>query len=178
MTDLTGQHVRLYPFEREGWPRDVLYALWRHVEDAGASTTLFYAQPGLDAQRGDLQEFVGYFTDPKRLVYLAQSTKNDELAGMVWFDDIQPGHRAAINVFFRRRAWGHPAREAVRLACLHAFERLRVQSIWAYTPWPAAWRMGEALGFQHIALLPEFVLIHGTPHDIRIMRLRKGELDG
>lgn len=175
---MIGEYVSLHLYERGVFARDVLYALWRHVEDAGGSVNLFYAQQGPDSHRGDLQEFVSYFTDPKRIVLLAQSHATKDFAGLVWFDDVVAGHRAAINVFFRRRAWGHPARDAVRLACMHAFDHLRLQSIWAYTPWPAAWRMGEALGFQHIALLPEFVLINGTPHDIRIMRLRKGELHG
>jgi hypothetical protein len=107
--DLTGQHVRLYPYQRGAFPREVLYACWRAVEDEGAAPRLFYAQLCADeAHRGDLPEFIAYMTDPKRLVYIAQRLKDDSLAGLVWFDDIVPGYRAAANIFYRRRCWGAP----------------------------------------------------------------------
>lgn len=176
MSDLQGQHVRLYPYQREGFPRDVLYACWKAMEDDGAALKLFYAQPAAsDAQRGDLTEFVAYMTDPKRLVYLAQSLKTDELAGMVWFDDIQPGHRAAANVFFRRRFWGPAAAEGSRLALGQAFVTLNLASIWAYTPWPNAVRHAQRAGMRPITVLPAFVLVGGTPRDIHILRVTREE---
>lgn len=174
MTDLQGQHVRLYPYARGAFPRNVLYAAWRLVEDDGAAPKLFYAQPAAtEAQRGDLEEFVTYFTDPKRRLYLAQSLKTDELAGMVWFDDIQPGHRAAANVFFRRRFWGAAALEGSRLALGHAFAVLNLASIWAYTPWPNAVRHAQRAGMEMMACLPGFVMIEGVPRDIHVLRVRR-----
>ena len=172
--DLSGQYVRLYPYQRGAFPREVLYACWRAVEDEGAARLLFYAQPVTDeAQRGDLTEFVSYMTDPKRLLYIAQNLKTDQLAGMVWFDDIQPGYRAAANVFFRRRSWGAPALEGSRLALGHVFETLHVESIWAYTPWPHAVRHAQRAGMMPVALLPGFVRVDGVARDIHVLRLRR-----
>lgn len=172
--DLTGLHVRLYPYVRGAFPRELLYALWRAVEDEGASRLLFYAQPVTEeAQRGDLQEFVSYLTDPKRVLYVAQSLKDDSLAGMVWFDDIQPGYRAAANVFFRRRAWGAPALEGSRLALAAAFDTLGLESIWAYTPWLHAVRHAKRAGMMPVALLPGFVRIDGAARDIHVLRLKR-----
>ena len=174
MNELSGQHVRLYPYQRGAFPREVLYACWRAVEDEGAARLLFYAQPCQEeAERGDLTEFVSYMTDPKRLVYIAQSLTTDALAGMVWFDDIQPNHRAAANVFFRRRAWGAPALEGSRLALGHVFDTLKVESIWAYTPWKHAVRHAERAGMMPVALLPGFVRIDGAPRDIHVLRIRR-----
>ena len=172
--ELTGRYVRLYPYQRGAFPREVLYACWRAVEDEGAARLLFYAQPvAQESERGDLTEFVSYFTDAKRVVYIVQNLKTDELAGMIWFDDIQPGYRAAANVFFRRRAWGAPALEGSRLALGHVFETLGVQSIWAYTPWKHAVRHATRAGMMPVALLPGFVRIDGVARDIHVLRLRR-----
>ena len=170
--ELSGQHVRLYPYVRGAFPRETLYALWRAVEDDGAAARLFYAQPALEeSHRGDLTEFIAYFTDPKRVLYIAQSLKTDQVAGMVWFDDIQVGHRAAANVFFRRRYWGAAAGEGSRLALDAAFETMGVAAIWAYTPWPHAVRHAERAGMREVAVLPEFICIEGRPHDLHVLRV-------
>lgn len=176
MNDLSGNHVRLYPYQRGAFPRSLLYALWKAVEDDGASRLLFYAQPVTDeAQRGDLPEFVSYLTDAKRVLYIVQNLKTDQLAGMIWFDDIQPGYRAAANVFFRRRDWGAAALEGSRLALGHAFETFGWESIWAYTPWIHAVRHAKRAGMMPVALLPGFVRIDGAPRDIHVLRLKREE---
>jgi hypothetical protein len=171
---LTGSLVRLYPYDRGAFPREVLYAMWRAVEDDHASRYLFYGQVCQDEHhRGDLQEFVTYFTDPKRLLYIAQSLRTDELAGMVWFDDIQPGYRAAANVYFRRRSWGPAALEGSRLAIGAAFDALKLEHVWAYTPWDHAVRHAKRAGMMPVALLPGFVRIDGQPRDIHVLRLKR-----
>ena len=169
---IAGEHVRLHLFQRSGFPRATLYTLWRYVEDAGAYQQLFYAQPVQDENdRGDLIEFVNYFTDSKRILYICQSLKTDDVAGMVWFDDIQPGWKAAANIFFRRRYWGKPALEGARLALGHIFDTLKVESIWAYTPWKHAISHAERAGMIAVALLPGFVRINGAPRDIHVLRV-------
>jgi hypothetical protein len=176
---LTGQHVRLYPYLRGEFPRGTFYALWRAVDAEGAIDKLFYAQPVNPApfsMRGDLSEFVRYFDDPKRLLFIAQSLKTDDLAGLVWFDEMQAGHRAAVNVFYRRRMWGAPAREGTRLACRFMFEAHGLAAIWGFTPWMAAVTHGLAIGFHRLTTLPEFVVIDGTPRDLHILRARSKEL--
>ena len=173
---MIGQHVRLHLFSRSSFPRQTLYTLWRYVEDAGAYRQLFYAQPVQDeTERGDLIEFVNYFTDPKRIMFIAQSLKTNDVAGMVWFDDIQPGWKAAANIFFRRRYWGQPALEGTKLGLRQMFDTLKLESIWAYTPWKHAITHAERAGMIRVALLPGFVRIDGAPRDIHVLRVLRGE---
>ncbi len=173
---MIGEHVRLHYYQRGVFPRATLYTLWRHVEDAGAWRQLFYAQPVQDEiERGDLTEFVKYFTDPGRILFLAQSLKTDDLAGMVWFDDLVPGFKATANIFFRRRYWGAPALEGARLGLGHIFDTLKVESIWAYTPWKHAVSHAERAGMMRVATLPGYVRVDGAPRDIHVMRVRREE---
>ena len=168
---MIGEHVRLHLYQRNEFPRATLYTLWRYVEEAGAYKQLFYAQPvQAESERGDLIEFVNYFTDSKRILYIAQSLKTNDVAGMVWFDDIQPGWKAAANIFMRRRYWGGASLEAARMGLRHIFDTLKVESIWAYTPWKHAITHAERAGMIRVALLPGFVRIDGAPRDIHVLR--------
>lgn len=171
---LEGQYTRLYPYVRGYSTRDLLYLLWRSMEDEQGAGKLFYAQTVVDtphSMRGDLTEFISYFDDPKRLLLVVQNIKTDQLAGMLWFDDIVPAYRAAANCFYRRRSWGHPAREATRLGLGYIFETLALQSIWAYTPWPEAAKHAEAAGLHRVAVLPGFTLANGAPRDVHVLKV-------
>lgn len=173
---LEGQYARLHPYTRGYSSRDLLYLLWRFMEDEGGAARLFYAQTVAEtpiSQRGDLTEFLAYFNDPKRLLVVVQNIKTDQLAGMVWFDDLVPGFRAAANCFYRRRSWGHPAREGSRLAVGYAFELLGLRSVWAYTPFPEAAKHAEAIGMHRVAVLPGFVSINESPRDVHILKVHR-----
>jgi RimJ/RimL family protein N-acetyltransferase len=171
--------MNLHLYKRGHFPRETLGTLWNYVEEQGAAKKLFYAQPNPPTPVGtvgDLTAFVEYFGDEKRVVLIVE--EGGEVMGMVWFDDILPGHRAAINGFYRRRYWGIRAREATRQAMLHAFESLSIKSLWAYTPWPEAVRHAQAIGMELTAVLKEFVLVEGQPRDVNVLVIRKGDLDG
>lgn len=175
---LTGQQVQLWPYSRGLYPRDTLHTLWRLVEDGGGAAQVFHSQRGGDSDpypwQGDLTEFVRYFDEPGRR-HLLIATQGEALMGLCWFDDIVPGHRAAYNLFFRKRAYGTIAHEATTLALRYGFDVLGVQSIWGYTPWRAAVEHGRRHGFRVVATLPGFAQVDGRPRDVMMLKLTKEE---
>ena len=170
--------MTLHVYQRGHFPRETLATLWGYVEHDKAAPKLFYAQPLQDtpvSTVGDLAAFVGYFEDPKRHLLLVEGD-DGQVMGMVWFDDVLPGHRAAVNAFYRRRYWGAKTRVATREALRLAFGSLQVQSIWAYTPWPEAVSHALACGMKPHAMLRDFALVHGQLRDLTILRIDKGDL--
>jgi len=183
-TLLTGQHVKLYPYVRGYFPPETLYTLWHLMRAQGAIGKLFYGRlPSAEAPPhrlcGDLVHFVKFFEPEEpnaRPLLLVQSQKQPEdIAGMVWFDDMIPEHRAAGSVFYRRKYWGEPAREATRLAIAWAFAVLKVESCWAYTPWKTGRRHAQAVGMNLVATLPGYVVVDTTPTDLDIYRITREE---
>ncbi|HYE89536.1 MAG TPA: GNAT family protein [Terriglobales bacterium] len=167
----------MYPYQRGAYPRAILGALWQLMEAEGATAKVFHAQQGPETERGDLVEFVRYFDDPKRVLLIMAEPDTKDLVGMVWFDDVVAGHRAAINIFYARKVWGARSRAATREAITWAFQTLGVASMWGYTPHRTAVRHGQALGFQIVAVLPEFARVGGRPQDVTILRLLRSEWD-
>lgn len=168
--------MTLHVYRRGHFPRETLFTLWKYADEAGFSTKLFYAQPSEAtpfSQRGDLGAWVPYFDDPKRLVLIVED--EGQPMGMVWFDDVYPGHRAALNGWYRRRYWGHRTRVATKAAIGLAFEALALQSLWAYTPWPEAARHCLAVGMKPHAILRDFVLVDGHVRDLEILKMEKGD---
>lgn len=182
---LEGQYVRLWPYSRGYYPRDTLYHLWRLVEEDNAAPSLFHSQlcpiPTVPYEwRGDLVEFVKVFESESRILLIAQSVQKDEIAGFFWFDDVVSKFRASCNIFYRRRYWGHPAREASRLAIGYGFEFLEFKSVWAYTPWDHAAKHAEAVGFHPLISLPEMFQSQnsdGKLYPLHILRLTRQEWD-
>lgn len=182
---LQGQHVRLDIYSRADYPPDTLYTLWKAMQLDKATDKVFTQAPGDSAEPqtlGDLVDFVRMFEPQgqQRVLLIATSVKgagatDADLAGMVWFDDFLGG-RCAINAFYRRRYWGHPAREATRLALRWGFDAFAVPAIWAYTPWANAASHAEAVGMSKVARLPDYLVIGGTPRDLVILRMRKEEM--
>lgn len=176
---LVGATGRLWLYERETFPRDTLYLLWRMVEEARGAPLLFYPPGAEESTCGDLTEFVSTFSSPGRITLVAQSLgETPELMGMIWFDQLEIGRRANVNVFFRPAYYGPPVTDLARLALTWAFEALRLGSVWAFTPWATAGQLCTRMGFEAVATLPEFVLVAGTPTDIHVWRLRKEVFHG
>lgn len=175
---LVGETGRLWLYERESFPRDALYLLWRLVEDERGAPTLFYPQ-GAESHRGDLVDFVSTFSGPGRMLLVAQSLgEAPTLMGMIWFDQIEVGRRANVNIFFRKAHYGPPVMDLSRLALAWAFETLRLASVWAFTPWPVAGQLCQRMGFGKVAALPEFVTVGDTPLEVHVWRLRKEDFHG
>lgn len=154
--------LTLTPYQRGAFPRDGLAHLWSLMEAEGACARVFHSAvetPGAAYDtRGDLVDFVRMLEPPppaRTLTLIAAA--DGQVAGLVWFSDLVPGVRAAVNVWYRRRVWGAPARAATDAACRLAFAQLAIPALWAYTPWLPAVRHAEAVGFVRVAELPGYV---------------------
>lgn len=169
MTPLT-----LHPYARSAY-RSILGVLWQLMEKEGATRKVFYAQQGPDVERGDLVEFINYFSDTKRHLLIA--VDETEPVGMVWFDLEIPGHRASVSIFYARKVWGERSRQATRDAFVWAFKAFGVPAIWGYTPHRTAVRHGLAAGAEIVSVLPEFAVVDGKPADVTILRVPREEYD-
>ena len=175
--------ARLVPYHRAVFPRATLYHLWALMESQGATPLLFHGQQGPESMRGDLVAFTRMLepVQGETHVLLVTRPESSDLEGFLWFDDVvglgeNAGTRAAFNVFYRRRFWGRPAREASSMALRYGFTVLGFSTIWGWTPWPAAARHAEAIGMQPVATLPGF---SAGGRDLYMFRATREEvLDG
>jgi hypothetical protein len=177
MTDpaalLSGEEVFLVPYVRGAYGRDTLYWVWSMVEAEGTTASLFYTQACADArERGDLVEFVRYFSDPSRSL-LTVVRRSDYLPiGLVWFDHVAGQTHGLIGIWYKRKTT-RLAREGTRLATRYAFAVLGFASLMGWTPWKTALRHGLACGWEKIATIPAMISIAGTPHDVYVVRKEK-----
>ena len=175
---LQGKHVRMWPYSRGEFPRDVLYRLWRATE--GLEDLIFFGSDDDNMssykRRGDLTEFMIYMAEPTRFVLIAEV--KDEIAGAFWIDQVKPRFSGAASYFYRRKFWGHAAREASSIGCRYGFEILELEQLWGMTPWMTSIKHARVQGAKLIATLPGFYLIDGLPHDCYVSRLTKEDYYG
>jgi hypothetical protein len=178
LAKLEGEHCRIFPYTRGYYPRDILYHAWKIMEDDQEAARVFHGYLGYDDRtpiphRGDLAQFCQYFeASTGRLLVLCQSKADGRLAGFVWGDDVIPEFRALVNIFFAKPYRGIVALEGGHLALRYAFDALKLQYLWGFTPWPAAKRYCQRLGFKSIGVLPAFNRIDGEARDMHVLRLR------
>ena len=166
---LKGELVTLWPYVRGRYARDILYKLWYMIESEGGTGRLFWGQQVQDeALRGDLPAFVE--TAQQRLVLIVQDNKDQDLAGLFWFEDWILKQRATISVYMRKQSRGPAAREAMKIALRYAYEIMDVSHVWGLTPFVEACRYAERCGFKHLCDLPGLAIIKGTPHDVHVLR--------
>lgn len=166
---LEGKLVILWPYSNKYFPQETLLTAWRTINDSGAAYKAFW--PFAQAKEKttvDLPFFMDYMN--KCALLLVQNAASKELIGLIWFDDIQIGHRANANIFFIRKGRGPWANEASEIAIQYAFKAFMVKSLWGFTPWPEAVKHAERAGFKYVASLPDYALIHDELKDVHILR--------
>lgn len=177
----TGVHVRVLPYVRGCYPRDMLYRLWHVIEQEGASEKLFFSgfPRGTPIScHGDLIHFMQVCSEPGRVTLLIESVADQELAGAFWFEDFIPDWRCLASIFIRRKYWGAISEEAARLSLAYAFEQFNLQAIWALTPWATARSLSQRCGLTEVATLPGFVTdADNEPRDVSIWKVTKGEFN-
>jgi RimJ/RimL family protein N-acetyltransferase len=180
---MAGEHVQLIPYFRGVHAPDFIAGLWGLMAADGALEHVFQATtPGDDLStrmQYDITAFIRYFdpADGTRVVVMVVIKPTDNqpetIAGLIWFDEIIPQHRASINIWIREPYRGSIAKEAARLAVKAAFARWQLRTLWASTPWRSAYAIARSCGFQPEAVLHDFVhTAHGwrALHILRIAR--------
>lgn len=183
---LTGKEVKIWPWARGYYPRDVLFFLWRMMEQEGMTETVFYAQTSTTEKTPvsthmDLIEFVHFFADSQhcRLLLIPMHQQSGEMVGFQWYDNVVMGQSALGNMFYRRKFWGDVGHEATYLALKYAFEILQLKKVWGQSPWKASVAHRGRLGFEEIAEVPEAVVdTRGKTHPLYVGVLTKEKFYG
>lgn len=165
---LTGEYVRLWPYARGYYAPDLLVSVCAQLNASGMAPRVFWeAATRAEQHHVDLAWFLGYMHEV--LPLLVQDRTSGALVGLVWFTNFSKKHRANINLWYERKAWGKPAREGTALATRYAFALWDLRQIWGFTPWPEALKHGQALGYKHLTTLPDYACVLGEPHDLYIL---------
>lgn len=174
---LTGQLVRVWPYARGMYARDMLYHCWALMENEGMAKKIFHSSfhpPECDVDwRGDLTEFVTYFSQPTRLLQICQHAQTQELAGMIWFEEIVAQCRASCGIIFAKKFWGPLTKEASRICMDYAFYALDIPALYSFTPWPEAKRHAQQIGFEYLTSIPEMVLWEEQRLPMHVLRAKR-----
>lgn len=161
-TLLEGTGYRIWPYARGLFRGDALHLLWQAMAEEEALGRVFY-----EAEHTDLETLINYFDTRSCLLFLVVDGTN--LMGAVWFTDVRT-YRASIGIFYRKAFQGPRAREATDKACRFCADVYHWPQIIGLTPWRAAVRHGQAIGFRLLATLPGFVAIRGKAMPLYIVR--------
>lgn len=175
---LMSTHVRIWPYVRGCYGRDILYRLWRMIEDSGDGRSLFWGSHDDPLIHGDLVAFVKFCEDPQRILLMITTRDGSDLAGLAWFDDVVPTLRAFGSIYIAPSHRGPFSEEAARLCLTYAFDLLNVESIWGITPWRAAVALCDRCGFERVTVLPAFTKFNDTVSDVTVLRLTKESFHG
>lgn len=163
-------NVQLFPYLRGEYPRDTMYKIWHMVEEAKASSHLFWGSQDPDAIKGDLTAICRFFDDPGRALIMLATEDNKDLIGFLWFDDFIPGLRCFGSVFIRPQYRGKVGNAGIVKACQYVFDVLNVQAIWGITPWREARSAVVACGFQQVTVLKAFTKVGDEVLDAHVVK--------
>lgn len=178
---LTGERVKIWPWARGFYARDMLYWLWRMMEGERMTDVVFYKKTTLMAPppistHMDLVEFIQFFTlsSGSRLLLIPRVKDTEEVIGFSWYDDVVLGDSASASMFYRKKFWGEVAQEATLLGLRYGFEILKLQKVWGYSPWKASVAHRGRVGFREIAEVPEAITdTQGKTRTLYIACLKK-----
>ena len=114
---LTGKFVRLWPYAKDTYPQSLLVNICDKITESGQAHKVFWPYATKEGQcRMDLAFFLNYMESclPLLVQDLEGGEEGGDFVGMLWFDQITMGHKANVNIFMQRRAWGKKAKEAGR----------------------------------------------------------------
>lgn len=161
-TLLQGEGYQIWPYARGLFRGDALWHLWQAMSEERALGRVFY-----EAEYADLETLVQYFETRNCLLFLV--VRDQQIMGATWFTDVRQ-YRASIGIFYRKAFQGPRAREATDRVCRFCADVYRWPQIIGLTPWRAAVRHGQAIGFRLMATLPGFVAIRGKAMPLYIVR--------
>lgn len=172
---LTGSLVRLWHYQPGVYGRDALYRVWKLMEDDGATKRAFWDEAYLDTG-GDCASFISAFEGAaNKILLLVERLDTGLLCGCIWVTQVVPGHQAFTSQWMQRSARGRRSLEAAQLVLRGLFEVVRVQQVWAMTPWLAAGALCRRLGFVQQATLPDYCIWEYKTIDVTLYRLTKAQ---
>ena len=178
---LVGTLCQIWPYTRGTIGRDVLYTVWKAVEDAHEGHKLFWGvqdPPSIHADLISFCEFFDTFKHPDRILLLVQDKASRNFAGFLWFDQIVTGHRAFGSIFIAPAYRGALATEALNLCLDYMFHAIGVKTIWGMTPWPKALALIMRGGFENVATLQDFAVVNEQTYHVQLCRLTREVFDG
>lgn len=172
------------PYARGVYPRDLLSKLWTLMEAEDATKYVFYEHFARDERfstRGDLTQFIEFFADPKKALFVILAKEKNEIAGLMWLEGVVAGVRAIGGFWMRRRYWGEMTREAVNICLEYVFDFLHIPTVWGFTPWLTSVKTTNALGWNYVCSLPDWTQIEVRDKyrafDMHISYIRKEDFN-
>ena len=176
---LDGKLIKVWPYSRGYYQRDILYHAWQVMDKEDLLQFIFHGQAEPVGkpikQRGDLIEFIKYFTDNSRALLIIQRKDTDKIGGLMWLDDIIQGFRACGNLCFAKDCRKEFVQEATQICFDYSFKVFGLKSLFGFTPWGPATEYALRSGMTQVARVPEFQMINDVPTDIAIVRITREE---
>lgn len=104
--------VRVRPYIRERYDRDILYILWQLIEEHPEDwREIFWSDaedwPWPEEWFGDLSYFIGYLTNPKdhKVIFFVIDEKENRLIGFTWFNNINIKEATCDSNIWMHRAY-------------------------------------------------------------------------
>lgn len=141
------------------------------MEEDGATRLSFWDETGVTG--GDLASFIKAFDGTTNVLLMIERRESKALCGAFWVTQIHPGHQAFVSMWMRHEHRGTVTVEAAALALSYTFDSLAVQQVWSITPWFNAGALCRHMGFEQVAVLPEFCQLAVGTGDVFLYRLTK-----
>jgi RimJ/RimL family protein N-acetyltransferase len=168
MLVLEGDTCSLISYDRILSKKDILHTLWKLTEEDGDSEKILWA-----FEHKDLTQFIQCVAGIGHLLLIVYTPDYSEIAGFIWFNTIQPGFKANIGVYIRKKYRKQITDEATKLSTDHMFHAFDVQGVWAHTIWDNARKATVRTGFQEVAIIPDSVLLDGKIYNQYISVLKR-----
>lgn len=176
---LDGKLIKVWPYSRGFLPRDILFTAWKTMEKDDLMRFVFHGQNDPTnrpiSQRGDLVEFMKYFSEETRALLIIQRKDNEQIGGLMWLDEIIKGFRAVGALCFAKNTRREFVDEATKICFDYSFEVFNLKALFGFTPWGPATDYALRSGMTQVALVPEFALVNNKPTDIAIVKITREE---
>lgn len=160
---------RIWPYARQaGYPRDLLYILYKAMEEAGDLERVFY-----EMDSHELEKVLSYFLST--VLFLVSDPTLGRCLGAVWFTDLTK-YKANIGIWFAPEARGALSRDASMAIVQVMFEDYRVEQILGFTPWKNVVQYGKDCGFTLAATFEDAVIMHSGMHrPLYVLRRKRSD---
>jgi hypothetical protein len=168
MVILEGANCKIVNYERDSMKKEILYDLWKMMDEDGDLNRVLWS-----FEKYDLTQFIQYMSDTHNLLFIIYNEDYSEYAGLIWVNEIMPNFKAHTAIYIRKKYRKVLTDEASKLSIDFMFKHFNLNELWSHTPYPNAHKLSLRLGSTEIAILPNYLLIKGVPHDYHISRLSR-----